>query len=55
MNEREFLVNAQEADALANAATSQRLRQQWEAIAAEYRKLAKLEVVRRQIKRTNPA
>jgi len=36
-------VKAQEADAIANAATSPRLRQKWENIAQEYRKLAKAE------------
>lgn len=55
MNEREFLVKAQEADAIANAATSKRHRESWEAIAAEYRKLAQMEAELRQLKRANLA
>lgn len=40
MNEREYLVKAQEAEAVANAALSPRERLRWEDIAAEYRRLA---------------
>ena len=40
MDEREYLVKAQEADSFANAATDSLDRQIWERIAKEYRRLA---------------
>ena len=40
MNEREYLVKAQEAEVFANAAASPEERHRWEEIAGEYRKLA---------------
>jgi hypothetical protein len=40
MDEREYLVKAQEAEALANAAQSSVQRLTWENIAKEYRRLA---------------
>lgn len=51
MDEREYLVKAQEADAIANAATSPRQRQKWEDIAQEYRKLAEAETELRLMRR----
>lgn len=41
MDERACLVKAQEAEAFADAAITERDRQTWENIAAEYRKLAR--------------
>jgi hypothetical protein len=49
MDEREYLVKAQEAEAIADAAANPRQRSQWEAIAHEYRKLAAAEVELRQV------
>ena len=40
MDEREYLVKAQEAEGLANAATDTLSRQAWESIAKEWRRLA---------------
>ena len=40
MDVREYLVKAQEADAIANSAQSYRECRRWEAIAKEYRRLA---------------
>lgn len=40
MDGREFLTKAQEAEAFANTAESQNIRESWEQIAQEYRKLA---------------
>jgi len=40
MDEREYLVKAQEADAVANASLSAETRRVWEGIAEEYRRLA---------------
>ena len=42
MDEREYLVKAQEAEALANNATGKIQRHTWENIAREYRRLAKV-------------
>jgi hypothetical protein len=42
MNEREYLVRAQEAEAFANATDQPGLRQTWENIASEYRRLAQI-------------
>jgi hypothetical protein len=42
MDQREYLVKAQEAEALANAADNQIQRHTWENIAKEYRRLAKV-------------
>lgn len=50
MSEREYLVKAQEAQAIADAAASQLQRVQWEEIAAQYRKLAEAEIELRQTK-----
>jgi hypothetical protein len=41
MNEREFLVKAQEAEAFANAADNPGRRRNWEYIAGEFRRLAR--------------
>jgi hypothetical protein len=40
MDEREYLVKAQEADAIANGALNRREQKRWETIAKEYRRLA---------------
>jgi len=50
MDEREYLVKAQEMDAVANAAQSPRERLRWEDIAAEYRRLAEAVRQIRQLK-----
>jgi len=55
MNEREYLVKAQEADAIANAAQDPRERARWEDIAAEYRRLAKAVMALRQTKTSDPS
>lgn len=49
MNEREYLVKAQEADAVANAAENRRDRHRWESIAKEYRRLAHAIAAERQV------
>jgi hypothetical protein len=49
VDEREYLVKAQEADAIANAATNPRLRQKWEDIALQFRKLARAETELREL------
>lgn len=41
MNTREYLLKAQEADAVAYAVEGARERYRWEEVAAEYRRLAK--------------
>jgi hypothetical protein len=51
MDEREYMVKAQEAEAIAAAAANPRLRSRWEAIAEEYRKLVRAEAELRQILR----
>jgi hypothetical protein len=48
MNERFYLVKAQEADAVANAAESADNRRHWEGIANEYRRLAHVIAAERQ-------
>jgi hypothetical protein len=55
MDEREYLVKAQEAEAIANASTDPIRIEQWEAIASEYRKLAQTEVEFRRLKHANSA
>lgn len=52
MDERECLVRAQEAEAIADAAANPFHREQWEMIALEYRKLAQTEVALRELQRT---
>jgi hypothetical protein len=47
MSEREYMVKAQEAEALANAADSPVERLTWENIAKEYRRLAQVAAVMR--------
>ena len=42
MDERQYLVKAQEADAMANSVNDPRDRKRWEDIAREYRRLAKV-------------
>ena len=49
MNEREYMVKAQEAEAIAAAAPNPRLQSRWDAIAEEYRKLVQAEAELRQI------
>lgn len=49
MSEREYLVKAQEADAIANEATNSGDRRRWESIAYEYRRRAALVAVERQL------
>lgn len=49
MNERVYLVKAQEADAIANAAQGLRERRRWEEIAEEYRRLARAIAAERQV------
>jgi len=49
MDEREYLVKAQEAEALANAADNKIQRQTWENIAKEYRRLAAITLASRKV------
>ena len=48
MNTREYLLKAQQADAVAYTVESSRERCRWEEVAAEYRRLAKTVAVVRQ-------
>ncbi|HWC62452.1 MAG TPA: hypothetical protein VG501_02440 [Rhizomicrobium sp.] len=53
MSEREYLVKAQEAEALANAEDSPSQRRTWESIAKEYRRLARVAAGMRTISLAN--
>jgi len=54
MKEREYLVKAQEADAIADASESPVARHVWESIAKEYRKLAQAVTALRRADPTDP-
>ena len=49
MDEREYMVKAQEAEALANAATNWLKRRHWEKAAKQYRRMAKAIAVERRL------
>ena len=51
MNTREYLVKAQEADAMANSVSAPRDGRRWEDIADEYRRLAKVAAEARRSKK----
>ena len=50
MDEREILQKAQEAEAMANTVMDARVRQQWEIIAQEWRKVLKIATSKRLLK-----
>ena len=54
MDERDYLVKAQEAEAFANAAETQQARLAWDRIAREYRRLAAAVTALRREKLSNP-
>ena len=54
MKDREYLVKAQEADAIADASESPVARHVWESIAKEYRKLAQAVTALRRTDPTDP-
>ena len=53
MDEREYLVKAQEAEAVANAAENPREQRRWETMAIEYRRLSKIVATMRRSKVSN--